>query len=143
MRSSEVPRDRWAQTSVQSAMRSLRELRTVSPETPALKALEEMSREDINQLPVVSNGKIEGIFSRGQVLRYLQTHAELHGGHVPTGINSFREQGRPETRFPVPDEHRGFYWPKELISKRCASPAEARNGAMRNVAPVVAPVLML
>ena len=41
-----------------------------------------MSREDINQLPVVSNGKIEGIFSRGQVLRYLQTHAELHGGHV-------------------------------------------------------------
>jgi Zn-dependent protease/predicted transcriptional regulator len=78
----QVPRENWAQTSVQSAMRPLQELRTVSPETPALKALEEMSREDINQLPVVSNGRIEGIFSRGQVLRYLQTHAELHGGHV-------------------------------------------------------------
>ena len=89
----QIPRDRWVQTSVQSAMRSLRELRTVSPETPALKALEEMSREDINQLPVVSNGKIEGIFSRGQVLRYLQTHAELHGGRVDD-----RNQQLPGTR---------------------------------------------
>lgn len=89
----QVPRDRWLQTSVQSAMRPLQELRTVSPETPALKALEEMSREDINQLPVVSNGRIEGIFSRGQVLRYLQTHAELHGGHITD-----RDQQIPGTR---------------------------------------------
>ena len=89
----QVPRNLWAQTSVQSAMRPLRELRTVSPETPALKALEELSREDINQLPVVTNGRIEGIFSRGHALRYLQTHAELHSGDVP-----HRNQQPPETR---------------------------------------------
>jgi Zn-dependent protease/predicted transcriptional regulator len=74
-----VARDLWRQTSVQSAMRPISQLRTVAPETPALKALEMMSREDINQLPVVTNGRLEGIFSRAHVLRFLQAHAELHG----------------------------------------------------------------
>ncbi|HKN34132.1 MAG TPA: site-2 protease family protein [Terriglobales bacterium] len=73
------PRDQWAQTSVQSVMRPLRDLKVVTPDTPALQALELMTREDINQLPVVSNGHLEGVFSRGQVLRFLQTHSELHG----------------------------------------------------------------
>ena len=36
-----------------------------------------MSRNDINQLPVVSNGRVEGVLSRSHVLRYLQTYAEL------------------------------------------------------------------
>jgi len=72
-----VDRDRWAQTSVQSVMRPLAQLRTVAPETSAVEALELMSREDINQVPVIANGHLEGIFSRGQVLRFLQTRIEL------------------------------------------------------------------
>jgi CBS domain-containing protein len=36
-----------------------------------------MAREDLNQLPVVSGGRVEGVISRGQVLRYLQTRIEL------------------------------------------------------------------
>jgi Zn-dependent protease/predicted transcriptional regulator len=75
-----VARDLWAQTSVQSAMRALGQLRTVTPETPALEALEIMGREDINQLPVMSNGRLEGVLSRSHVLRVLQTHAELQRG---------------------------------------------------------------
>jgi Zn-dependent protease/predicted transcriptional regulator len=73
-----VPRELWPQTSVQSVMRPLGQLRTVSPETPALQALEIMSSADINQLPVVSNGRLEGLFSRSHVLRILRTNAELH-----------------------------------------------------------------
>jgi len=72
-----VDRDRWAQTSVQSAMRPLAQLRTVAPETSAVEALELMSREDINQVPVIANGHLEGIFSRGEVLRFVQTRIEL------------------------------------------------------------------
>ncbi|HEY7617449.1 MAG TPA: site-2 protease family protein, partial [Terriglobales bacterium] len=72
-----VPREQWPQTSVQSAMRPFQELKVVTPETPAAQALELMTREDINQLPVVSDGHLEGVFSRGQVLRFLQTHSEL------------------------------------------------------------------
>jgi len=72
-----VDRERWEQTSVQSVMRPLAQLQTVTAETPALQALEIMSRNDINQLPVVSNGRVEGVLSRSHILRYLQTHAEL------------------------------------------------------------------
>lgn len=72
-----VSRDLWSQTSVQSVMRPLAELRTVTPETPAMQALEIMGRNDINQLPVVSNGRLEGVFSRSHVLQVLQTHSEL------------------------------------------------------------------
>jgi len=40
--------------------------------------LRSMSRDDLNQLPVVSNGHLEGVLSRAQIISYLQTHAELH-----------------------------------------------------------------
>lgn len=71
-------RDSWSQTSVQSVMRPLAQLRTAAPDTPAIQALELMSREDINQLPVISDGHLQGVFSRGHVLRFLRTQAELH-----------------------------------------------------------------
>ena len=72
-----VDRQSWSQTTVQSVMRPLRQLRTVAPDTPALQALELMSREDVNQLPVISGGRLAGIFSRGHLLRFLRTHAEF------------------------------------------------------------------
>jgi Zn-dependent protease/predicted transcriptional regulator len=73
-----VDRDSWPQTSVQSVMRPLGQLRTVAPDTPAIQALELMSREDMNQLPVIYDGHLQGVFSRGHVLRFLSTQAELH-----------------------------------------------------------------
>jgi len=72
-----VSREEWAQTSVQKIMRPLNQLRTVTPNMPVVKALELMARENLNQLPVVSNGKLEGIFSRGRVLRFLQVYSGL------------------------------------------------------------------
>ena len=74
----QVPRNLWPQTSVQAVMRPLGQVRTVSPETPALQALQIMGRDDINQLPVVSDGRLEGIFSRSQIVRFLQVHAQLN-----------------------------------------------------------------
>jgi Zn-dependent protease/predicted transcriptional regulator len=72
-----VNREDWPQTSLQSVMRPISQVRAVTPETPALQALEMMTRDDINQLPVISNGHLEGIFSRTHVLRFLQLHSEL------------------------------------------------------------------
>lgn len=62
---------------VHDVMRPIDQLRTVTPRTPVTDVLETMGREDVNQLPVVSDGKLEGVISRGQVLRYLQTRMEL------------------------------------------------------------------
>jgi len=60
-------------------MRSLKALRSVTPDAPLISALESMSRYDLNQLPVISGSHLKGVLSRTQVLGYLQTHAELRG----------------------------------------------------------------
>jgi Zn-dependent protease/predicted transcriptional regulator len=72
-----IDRARWPYTTVGDVMRSLEGLRTVSPERPVAEALEMMGREDVNQMPVVREGKLTGIISRGHILRVLQTRAEL------------------------------------------------------------------
>jgi Zn-dependent protease len=72
-----VDPERWPQTSVQSVMRPVAQLRTVAPETPVSQALELMSREDVNQLPVVAQGELKGIFSRSSLMSFLRTRTEL------------------------------------------------------------------
>jgi Zn-dependent protease/predicted transcriptional regulator len=72
-----VPAEDWPHTSVQSAMRPLAQLRTVSPETPVTQALEVITQDDINQMPVVANGRLLGIFSRASVMGFLRNRAEL------------------------------------------------------------------
>jgi Zn-dependent protease len=74
----QIDRGDWSQRSVQSAMRPLGQMRAVTPDMPAIKALELITREDLNQLPVISNGRLQGLFSRGRVLSFLRTQAELH-----------------------------------------------------------------
>jgi len=49
----------------------------VALETPVTTALEIMDRENVNELPVASNGRIEGMLTRGGVMRVLQTRAAL------------------------------------------------------------------
>jgi Zn-dependent protease/predicted transcriptional regulator len=74
----EVPRNRWPYTTVGDIMRPLDKLHAVDPDTPVADALESMGRDDINQLPVVSDHRLEGIISRSHVLRLLQARAELN-----------------------------------------------------------------
>jgi Zn-dependent protease len=73
----EIPRDRWPFTTISQIELPFDLIRTVSPDTNVTQALEIMVREDVNQLPVLSNGKLAGVISRGNVLQFLQTQAEL------------------------------------------------------------------
>lgn len=73
----DVDRDQWPHMTVGSAMLPLSKLHAVKPGTSVSDALETMSREDVNQLPVISNTHLAGIVSRGHILRLLQTRAEL------------------------------------------------------------------
>jgi Zn-dependent protease/predicted transcriptional regulator len=72
-----IPCEDWPNTSLQGVMRPLNEVRTVTPDT--IEAMEMMSRDDLNQLPVILDGHVAGVFSRAHVLRFLQLHAELGG----------------------------------------------------------------
>ena len=74
----EIDRAKWPFKTLRDIMRPLADLRAVTPDTSLKSALESMSRYDLNQLPVISNGHLDGVLSRAEVLSYLQTHAELH-----------------------------------------------------------------
>jgi len=73
----DVDREKWPQLTVAEVMLPLEKLHAVKPATSLTEALETMGREDINQLPVMSNGHLDGIISRNHILRLLQTRAEL------------------------------------------------------------------
>jgi Zn-dependent protease/predicted transcriptional regulator len=73
----ETPQASWGETTVAHAMRPLERLRTVPPDSSVADALEIMAREDIHQLPVVAEGRLEGVVSRGDILRILRTRQEL------------------------------------------------------------------
>jgi Zn-dependent protease/predicted transcriptional regulator len=68
---------RWSDTLVEAVMRPLDRIATVKPESPLGEALETMTREDVNQLPVTSDGLLQGLISRGQILQLLKTRAEV------------------------------------------------------------------
>jgi CBS domain-containing protein len=55
----------------------LEDLHTVPPETPLKNALEIMGKEDLNQLPVVTDGHLAGILSRAHIVDYLRTRTDL------------------------------------------------------------------
>ena len=73
----QVERSRWHETPIMQVAHVLDQLQSVSPETPIADALQTMGREDVNQLPVMSAGRMEGMLSRGHILQALQTRSEL------------------------------------------------------------------
>lgn len=73
----ELDRAKWPFLTMHDIMRPLSDLHSITPDAPLTTALESMSRYDLNQLPVISNGHLDGILSRAELISYLQTHAEL------------------------------------------------------------------
>jgi Zn-dependent protease/predicted transcriptional regulator len=72
-----VERARWPYTTVADVMIPIDRLRTVRPDTPMTEALEMIGRADVNQLPVMSNGRLEGMVSRNRALQFLVTSSAL------------------------------------------------------------------
>ena len=68
----------WSLTTLDDVMVSVDQVRTIAPDRSLEDALELMSRENLNQLPVVQNGNLQGILSRADIVNCLQTRAELH-----------------------------------------------------------------
>jgi Zn-dependent protease/predicted transcriptional regulator len=78
-----VARDRWPGTRLSDVMRPIGQLRTIQPDMLAIDALTLMGREDVNQLPVVSEGKFEGMVGRRHILQLLQARADLNMTATP------------------------------------------------------------
>jgi Zn-dependent protease/CBS domain-containing protein len=72
-----VNRADWTSSPVASVMRPLDTVRTVSPETPASDALEILTREDVNQLPVFDHRQLLGVLTRQQLQQVIRAHSEV------------------------------------------------------------------
>ncbi|HUO25312.1 MAG TPA: site-2 protease family protein [Candidatus Aquilonibacter sp.] len=67
----------WPFTAVRAVMRAADKVHFVSPDMPAMEALEVMGREDVNQLPVTADGHIEGVVSRAHLFQVIRSRSEL------------------------------------------------------------------
>jgi len=72
-----IDRTKWPFTMVADVARRFEQLLTVSPQTPLRRALELMAQDNVNELPVVSNGELVGFVSRGHVVQFMQAQQEL------------------------------------------------------------------
>ncbi len=81
-----IPRERWDQTTVRDAMRPLEELHVITPDAQVLDALKLMAVNDVNQLPVVAAGALQGILSRSHLMQLLKARSELRlaTAHYPS-----------------------------------------------------------
>jgi len=80
----QVPRSNWATTTAEQAMLPLEESKYVSPDSALSTSIKLMDRDGVNQLPVISKGKVVGILSREDVVAFLSTLQELGLGNVTT-----------------------------------------------------------
>jgi Zn-dependent protease/predicted transcriptional regulator len=72
-----VPREDWTVTSVQAAMIPREKIHWAQANEPALEILDRMQSEDINQMPVLDDGRVVGLISRDTVLRVIQTRMQV------------------------------------------------------------------
>jgi Zn-dependent protease/CBS domain-containing protein len=67
-----VARERWSSTPVGYVMRLPEQVITATPGQPLLEVLNIMCGKDINQVPVVEDGRLVGLLSREVIIRYLE-----------------------------------------------------------------------
>jgi Zn-dependent protease len=72
-----VPREEWSTTRVEQVMISRDDLKTVRPDEELAVVFERMTSEDVNQFPVMENGRLLGMVARNNVLAFLRARAEL------------------------------------------------------------------
>jgi CBS domain-containing protein len=72
-----VSRERWSSTPVGHVMRGLQQVHVATPEQPLQEVLQMMETQDVNQVPVVADGRLVGLLSRESIIRYLQVRRSL------------------------------------------------------------------
>ena len=72
-----TPRNRWDSTRISEIMTPAAKLKTAHPKQPVVDLLEQMEEQDINQIPVLEDGKLIGMVKRESLVRFLTIRARL------------------------------------------------------------------
>jgi Zn-dependent protease/predicted transcriptional regulator len=73
----QVPRQDWHSTLLGTIMTPFNDLHWVNPDTEISTVLDIMNAEDVSQVPVVHNGKLEGIIGRNHLLQVVKTRLDF------------------------------------------------------------------
>ena len=73
----EVPRAEWPTTRAAQVMLPLEKIKRISPDKELWTALEQMDRDGVNQLPMMTDGRMVGMLSREDVITLFRTLKEL------------------------------------------------------------------
>jgi CBS domain-containing protein len=79
-----ISRSDWPTMTAAQVMIPVEQVKRVRPDAELWSALEEMDRDGVNQLPVMTDGQIQGVLSREDVVGYLRTLHEI-GAPPPEG----------------------------------------------------------
>jgi Zn-dependent protease len=72
-----VPRDRWGSELVRDAMTPLDSIKSVGPNEDLNTVLQIIAQDDVNQVPVIYQGKIIGMVGRDNIINFVNTRAEF------------------------------------------------------------------
>ncbi len=81
-----MERERWSYIPVGHVMRLLEQIAVATPEQPLQEVLQEMVARNINQVPVVQDGRLVGLLSRESIVRNLQVRQSLQGEKQPVEV---------------------------------------------------------
>ncbi|MGC8874555.1 MAG: CBS domain-containing protein, partial [Chloroflexia bacterium] len=73
----DLPRERWPVTPVAAIMTPLARLIVARPQEDAFEVLRRMDEWNVNQMPVIDEGRFLGMVARDSLIRYLRTWADL------------------------------------------------------------------
>ena len=72
----QVPRAAWASTPVRAIMTPLERVAMVTPQDDAGVTLDDLASREVDQVPVVENGRLVGVLARRDIQRWLELHGE-------------------------------------------------------------------
>ncbi len=72
-----VPQGRWGTTTVEQVMTPLDGLKRVGPEEELWAAMQNMTADGVNQLPVMDDGQLLGMLGRDNIVSFIRIKGEL------------------------------------------------------------------
>jgi len=72
-----VPRELWGTKLVREVMTSLDSVKSVKPDEDLSTVMQLMAQNDVNQVPVIAEGKVVGMIGRDNIINFVNTRAEL------------------------------------------------------------------
>ncbi len=76
----QVPRSEWDVTPISKVMTPAEQLTVATPHEDVTQAMNDISRHDVRQVPVLQDGHYVGVLRRADIMKWLQLHTEMAAG---------------------------------------------------------------